>query len=84
MIISSFVVANITNKMTKLTSNIAICFLLPICMKFMKTSRTYIKILLALQQEVRIYAGVRLQVDVGNRQAKKIFQSVGELLWKKT
>ena len=46
----------------------------------MKTSRTYIKILLALQQEVRIYAGVRLQVDVGNRQAKKIFQSVGELL----
>ena len=66
--------------MTKLTSNIAICFLLPICMKFMKTSRTYIKILLALQQEVRIYAGVRLQVDVGNRQAKKIFQSVGELL----
>ena len=62
---------------------------LPICMKFMNTCRTDIKIVLALQQDVRTYAGnliygVRLQVNVRDRLAKKIFQCVGALFWKKT
>ena len=61
---------------------------LPICMKFMNTCRTDIKIVLALQQDVRTYAGnliydVRLQVNVRDRLAKKVFQCVGALFWKK-
>ena len=47
----------------------------------MKPCRTDIKILLALQQDVRTYAGnliygLRLQVSVGDRLAKKIFQGL--------
>ena len=53
-------------------------------MKFMKPCRTYIKILLALQQDVRTCAGnliygVILHVNVGDRQAKKNFQCVAAL-----
>ena len=64
MIQSSFLFANITNKIGKLTSSIGI-------------------ILLALQKDVRTYAGnliygVRLQVNVGDRLAKKEF---GTLLY---
>ena len=57
--------------MTKLTSSISICFV---------TSNLYDihKILLALQQDVRTYAGnsiygVRLDMNVGYKLAKKIF-----------
>ena len=67
----------------------ALALYLPICIKFMKTCRTDIKILLALQQYVRTYAGnliygVRLLVNVRDKLAKNIFQCVGALFWKKT
>ena len=47
-------------------------------MKFMKPCQTDIKILLAHQQYVRTYAGnlifgVKLQVNVGDRLAERIF-----------
>ena len=50
-------------------------------MKFIKPCRTGIKILLALQQDIRTFVdiliyGVRLQVNVGDRLAKKIFQCI--------
>ena len=66
----------------------AFALYIPICMKFMKLCRTDIKILLAFQQDVRTYAGnliygVRLQVNVGDKLAKKIFQCVAALFWKK-
>ena len=49
-------------------------------MNFMKLCRTDIKILFALQQDVRTYAGnliygVRLQADVRDRLAKKSFSA---------
>ena len=52
-----------------------------ICMKFMKSCRADINIFFTHQQDVRIYTGtliygVRLQVNVGDRLAKKIFQCV--------
>ena len=61
--------------MAKLTSGMAICPYLPICMKFIKPCRRDIKILLALQQDMRTYAGnliygVRLQVNVGDKLTK--------------
>ena len=57
-------------------------------MKFMKPRWTDIKIFLTLQQDVRTYAGnliygSRLQVNVGDRLAKKIFQCVAAFFWKK-
>ena len=57
MIQTSFLFSNITNKMAKLTSSIGIRFVLPVCKKSMKPCRTDIKILLALQQDVRTYSG---------------------------
>ena len=61
---------------------------LPVCMKFMKPRRMDIKILLVMQKDVRTYAGiliydVRLQVNVRDRLAKKIFQCVAALFSKK-
>ena len=49
-------------------------------MNFIKPRRTDIKILFALQQDVRTYAGnliygVRLQADVRDRLAKKSFSA---------
>ena len=78
---SSFLFANITNKMAKLTSSIGICFVLPVCIKFMKPCRKVIKILFALQQGLRTYAGnliygIRLEVNMRDRLAKRIFQCV--------
>ena len=57
-------------------------------MKFMKPCRTEIKVLLAPQQDICTYAGklihgVRLQVNVGDKLAKKIFQHVPALFLKK-
>ena len=51
------------------------------CLKFMKPRRTNIKKLLMLQQDVPTYSGkliygVRLQVNVGNRLAKKCFSAL--------
>ena len=81
--------ANITNKMKNWLLASAFALYLPICMKFMKKCQLDIKILLALSQDVRIYAdnliyGVRLHVNVGDGLAKKIFQSVDALFCKKT
>ena len=57
-------------------------------MKFIKPCRRDIKILLALQQNIHTYAGnliygVRIQVNVGDRMAKKILQCVAATFWKK-
>ena len=77
---SSFLFANITNKTAKVTSRSAFALYLPIYTKFMTPYVTDIKTLLALQQDVRTYAGnlingVSLQVNVGDRLAKKFFFS---------
>ena len=53
-------------------------------MKFMKPCRTDLKILFALQQDMRTYAGnsiyvLRLQVNVGDRLAKSLFYGVNEV-----
>ena len=66
----------------------AFALYLSIFMKFMKPRRTDIKILFASQQNLRTYTGsliygVRLQVNVGDRLAKKISQCVAALFWKK-
>ena len=60
---------------------------LSICLKFKKPCLTDIKILLALEQDVRTCAGnltygVRLQVNVGDRLAKNVFRCVVALFKK--
>ena len=80
MIQSSFLFANVTNKMAKLTSSIGICFASYSLYEIHETLSD-LHLLLVFQQGVRTNAGnliygVRLQVNVGDSLAKKKFQCV--------